>query len=107
MKQVLSQGHLAFYIYSRKQAGPPLLGKDGSGVGAKVGLVLEERRFLLERGKELSNWEGMLVRDWPESRGLFRKKLRVPACLACGVAGVGEGDDSGMWVAASCEGMSA
>lgn len=47
------------------------------------------------------------MRDWPESQGLFRKKLRVPACLACGVAGVGEEDDSGMWVAASCEGMSA
>ena len=84
----------------------PTLG-NGSGVGAEVGLVLEEGMFLLERGEELPNWVGMLVTVWPENQGLFRKELGVPAYLACGVAGVGEGDDSGTWVAASCDGMSA
>lgn len=46
----------------------------GVELGLSLGLkkegpsfLLEEGRSLLERGKELPNWEGMLVRDWPES----------------------------------------
>ena len=66
---------------------------------AEAGLGLEEGSHVWREGRSFPIGGRMLGRLCPERQGLPGWSVEW--------LGLGEGDDSGRWVAASCEGLSA